>query len=366
MLKTNKCILIYRVSPKHVGTPAPTPASPATRESRRHRSGVWPTNTESLSRTRLEEVYETEQGAPHGNNSKTNLVRSSGAQNDLAIQKVAGSNREAVASIGIELSKVSLNQTNTDSNSSGRNIGTESSGLDKVRDNESALSDRAISPSSRTNIPPDIWAELRSGGSFDHRRITPRRGVRNADRPRSLLRNYHSSLGLSIYSYTGESNWKPQPPRLPKSLTYVGTYKPTVLPQMPAALTVVPVPSTTRLRHVTEPSEVKVRLSKVHSIRIPPVPTGSPVPNIDIATASGASIGSSTEAFSSSENQRSLESLNQEGKLGKISIAEEVCAFQRTLRLKVIDSFKRTFIGDLRSLFKNIFRISLRMFVLTF
>ena len=336
-----------RVSPKHIGTPAPTPASPATRESRRHRSGVRRTNTkESLSRTRLQEVYKTEQGALNGSNSKTNaVVRSSGAQNDLAIQEVTGSNREAVASIGIKLSKISLNQTNTDSNSSRRNIGTDSSGLDKVPDNESTFSDRAISPSSRTNIPSDIWAELRSGGSFDHRRITPQSnlGVRNADRSRSLLRNYHSSLGLSIYSYTGESNWKPQPPRLPKSLTYMGIYKPTVLPKMPAALTVVPVPSTMRVNHVTEPNEViKVRLSKVRSIRIPPVPTGSPVPNIDIVTASSASIGDegSTEVFrntkNSIDNLRSLESLNQEEKLEKIPIAEEVCAFCKTFALKIM------------------------------
>ena len=299
------------------------------------------TNTkESLSRTRLEEVFETKQGALDGNNSKANLIaRSSGAQIDLAIQEVAGSNQDAATSIGMQLSKLSLNQTNTDSNSSRKNIESESSCLDKVPDHESAFSDRAVSPSSRTNIPSDIWAELRNGGSFDHRRITPRGNldVRNVDRSRSLLRNYHSSLGLSIYSYTGESmgesNWKPQPPRLPKSLTYMGSNKPAVLPPMPAALTVVPVPSTTRTSHVTETSEVKVRLSKVRSIRIPPVPAGSPAPNMNMATTSSASIGDecSTDVFRKTENfnqnQSSLESLNQEEKFFKIPIAGEVCVF---------------------------------------
>ena len=196
------------------------------------------------------------------------------------------------------------------------------------------MSDRAVSPSSRTNIPSDIWAELRSGGGFDHRRITPRSNldVPNSDRPRSLLRGYHSSIGLSIYSYTGESNWKPHPPRLPKSFTYMGVYKPAILPKMPAALTVVPVPSTTRPSHMTEPREVKVRLSKVHSIRIPPVPAGSPVPNMDIATASTASIvaGSSTEVLRLTGNyggeSQSLESLTQEETSEeRISIPEEVC-----------------------------------------
>ena len=249
---------------------------------------------------------------------------------------MAGSNQDAETSIGMQLSKLSLNQTNADSNSSRKNIETESSCLDKVLTHESPFSDRAVSPSSRTNIPSDIWAELRNGGSFDHRRITPRGNldVRNVDRSRSLLRNYHSSLGLSIYSYTGESigesNWKPQPPRLPKSLTYMGSCKPAVLPQMPAALTIVPVPSTTRTSRVTETSEVKVRLS---SIRIPPVPAGSPVPNMNIATASSASIEDecSTDVFRKTknfnQNQPSLESLNHEEKFFKIPIAEEVCTF---------------------------------------
>ena len=203
------------------------------------------------------------------------------------------------------------------------------------------MSDRAVSPSSRTNIPSDIWAELRSGGAFDHRRITPRSNLdlRNSDRPKSLSRGYHSSLGLSIYSYTGESSWKPHPPRLPKSFTYMGVYKPTILPKMPAALTVVPVPSVTRPSHVTGgPREVNVELGNACSIRIPPVPTASPVPSIDIVTTSAINVdgGSSTEVLKKVGN-KSLESLNQKKvSVDQVCFKKQVCFHCMTIVVNII------------------------------
>ncbi|XP_028394932.1 uncharacterized protein LOC114519074 isoform X2 [Dendronephthya gigantea] len=313
----------YRVSPKKIDTPAPTPATPGSRDIRRHRSGRrLPYTKDSLSNTRLREVYETEK------NTKVPLVRSSGIQIEQSLQEVAEINEGTIMNIGNEFSKMSFGQNQTNSTQS--NIEVQSPGLDKVSDRESGMSDRAVSPSSRTNIPSDIWAELRSGGAFDHRRITSRSNldVRNSDRPRSLLRGYHSSLGLSIYSYTGESSWKPHPPRLPKSFTYMGVYKPTILPKMPASLTVVPVPSVTRPGHVTEtPRKMNVELGKICSIRIPPVPTPSPVPNIDIVTATASNAdgaSSSTETLITVEN-KSLESLNQkQGSVDQVCIREQI------------------------------------------
>jgi adenylyl- and sulfurtransferase ThiI len=116
----------------------------------------------------------------------------------------------------------------------------------------------------------------------------------------------------------------------------MGVYKPTILPRMPAALTVVPAPSSTRPCHVTEPREVKIELSKMHSIHIPAVPTVSPVPNIDIATASSCSTedGSSAELFSvamkKSEETHSFESSRVEEFSGeKTPLPEEVCVIFR-------------------------------------
>ena len=242
--------------------------------------------------------------------------------NDKAISEVAESNQEALESIGNELSKFSLNQNNSDTSSSRRNAEVQSLSVVKVADSEPAMSDRGVSPSSRTNIPSDIWAELRTGGGFDHRRITPRSNsdLRNFERPTSLLRGYHSSLGLSIYSYSAESIWKPHPPRLPRSFTYMGVYKPAVLPKMPAALTIVPVPSVTKPSHVTESRQIKVQLSKVSSIRIPTVPRGSPVQNL---SSSSLVAGGSSEIFRKVEEktrEKSAESHNLES-----PVPEEVC-----------------------------------------
>ena len=332
-------MIYFRLSPKNINTPAPTPATPGTRDSRRHRSGLRRTSTkDSLSRTRLYEVSENEHDDQDSNYSKTvPAVRSESAKvrSEETILEVAKSNRETSEGIGNEFSKSSLSQNNTDTNEGQKSIEAQSLRLDIVRDNESALSDRAVSPSSRTNIPSDIWAELHGGGGFDHRRITPRSNsdLRNNVRSRSLFRGYHSSLGMSIYSYSGESNWKPHPPKLPKSFTYMGVYKPTILPKMPAALTVVPVPSSTRPSHVTEPRDVKIHLSRIRSIRIPAVPTASPVPNTDLATTnSSASIvadPSTLELFSmttrDSDKSQSFESIRPEETLeGRTPIPEEV------------------------------------------
>ena len=283
----------------------------------------------------MTDVSEHEHGVGDGRYPKQiPTVKCSRTHSDRAIVEVADSNRETLERVGNEPSTMSLRQN--EAKSSHVNIETQGPDLDKGPGSESAMSDRAVSPSSRTNIPPDIWAELKSGGAFDHRRMTPRSNldIRYTDRPKSLMRSYHSSIGLSIYSYTGENNYKPHPPRLPKSFTYMGAYKPTILPQMPAALTVVPAPSVTRSSHVSEPYEVKVRLSKVRSIRLPRVPTVSPVPNIDIAVASSTSIvpESCLETFektaTSGESKHVSRSSNEEKKLRQNdSSDEEVCTY---------------------------------------
>lgn len=325
----------FRFSPKNVCPPAPTPATPATRGSRRYRSYLQRTSTKD-SLSRLHNVSELKLEGIDGNQAKqvsTVQSENSCVQNNIGFQKVSERNWETLQGTGNELSKVSPRQNNTEA---------ECQCLEKVADSESAMSDRAVSPSSRINIPSDIWAELRSGGAFDHRRITPQShsDLQNPEQHRTLLRGYHSSLGLSVYSYTGEANWKPHPPRLPKSFTYMGVYKPTILPKMPAALTIVPVPSVTRQSHMKE-QETRVPLSKVRSIRVPPVPTGSPVSDIDIASASSASIvtTNSAVAVENAGNKR-VETQNSEIVAGqeerierKYSLSEEVCCIYKLVHI---------------------------------
>ncbi|XP_046844037.1 uncharacterized protein LOC124438092 isoform X2 [Xenia sp. Carnegie-2017] len=177
---------------------------------------------------------------------------------------------------------------------------------------ESAPSDRAISPSSRTNIPSDLWAELHTGGDYDHRRLVPRSTldltVNKTGKAKSILLGYQSPMGLSIYSYNGLFNKKPSPPRLPKSFTYLGVYRPIILPQMPAALTVVPVPSIVRPNVLNKLQEAEVELSKVPSISIPPVPVGSPVHPVEIPTATCPSVSEDSELDDETKEIRNEES----------------------------------------------------------
>lgn len=159
--------------------------------------------------------------------------------------------------------------------------------IHQVNDNNSAtFSARTVSPSSRTNIPPDIWAELRGEVLHDGHVITRS----NLDllshekvHTKGKVPTFHSSLGLTVYSYA-ESSWKRvsgKPPRSFLCKRTSGSYSQTVLPTMPASLTVVPV------SYVTRPTS---RASKSHefqvdqsaSIRMPRVPAVSPVPDSEV------------------------------------------------------------------------------------
>lgn len=280
----NLCALLFRLSPKRLLAPAPTPITPASRDGvRRQLSDLIRSNaTRSSSETVLpgHSCPKTPHRAPCAQRSKSL---------DHVILEVEETNRNTFGKF------VDENNDGRDEKPPGTTNLDESA--DKVNDSESAIfSLRAVSPSSRTNIPPDIWAELR-GGLVDDRRMTPGEhlALRRHERVYStvMARGFHSCLGLSVYSYT-ESSWKPT--KLPQSFiglrTCQGAYEQTVLPRMPASLTVVPVPRVTRTAKETAESR-RYHLAQSSSNKLPPVPVASPIFEIDV-TIPSAKRGSQT------------------------------------------------------------------------
>lgn len=297
----------YRFSPRLLPAPAPTPITPCTRDDlRRQLSDLIRSNTtRALSKTILAEENQlpSAQQQEKGTVERTSFTRASCGQgsrilNDHVILEVEETNRNTFPEVGAEFSIMATDDKDKEQvvcqNGESRWEGLEA-GVDQGNDNGSTASIRAVSPSSRTNIPPDIWAELR--GEVLDCRMAPR-SVRTLDfcNPETLVskgitRGFHSSLGLSIYSYT-ESSWKPAATKLPRSFrssrTVLGPYKQTILPRMPASLTVVPVPSVTRLANsCTQPRQRHVD-KEDSCIRMPPVPVGSPAADIEVCIPDGA------------------------------------------------------------------------------
>ena len=281
----NLCALLFRLSPKRLLAPAPTPITPASRDGvRRQLSDLIQSNaTRSSSESVLpgHSCPKTPHRAPCAKRSKSL---------DHVILEVEETNRDTFRKF--------VDETNDGRDEKPPGTANLDESADKVNDSESAIfSLRAVSPSSRTNIPPDIWAQLR-GDLVADRRMTPGEHLelRRHERVYStvMARGFHSCLGLSVYSYT-ESLWKPT--KLPQSFigvrTCQGAYQQTVLPRMPASLTVVPVPRVTRsVKGTAEPR--RYHLAQSSSNKLPPVPVASPIFEIDVTIPSAKRICSQT------------------------------------------------------------------------